>query len=129
MVFVIMFDTQMKKVFGSFDNYLWGFVNHKPIETRYKWSNKIPVKTSKSESISKDMVKRGFRLVGPTVIHSFMQAAGLTNDHLITCPRHSQCGLTLRNRNSAILPSHHHLTTTTTLPNAPLLPSLIIATE
>ncbi|KAI3455763.1 hypothetical protein Pfo_012426 [Paulownia fortunei] len=82
---------EMKKEFGSFDKYLWGFVNHKPIATQYKWCHKIPAKTSKSETISKDMVRRGFRLVGPTVIHSFMQAAGLTNDHLLTCPRHSQC--------------------------------------
>ncbi|XP_031125462.1 uncharacterized protein LOC116027843 [Ipomoea triloba] len=82
---------EVKKQFGSFDKYLWAFVNHKPIATQYKWCNKIPVKTSKSEAISKDMVKRGFRYVGPTVIHSFMQAAGLTNDHLTTCPRHHPC--------------------------------------
>ncbi|XP_002530111.2 uncharacterized protein LOC8268051 [Ricinus communis] len=82
---------QVKKEFGSFDKYLWGFVNHKPITTQYRSSNKIPVKTSKSETISKDMVKRGFRYVGPTVMHSFMQAAGLSNDHLITCSRHHQC--------------------------------------
>ncbi|XP_057458214.1 uncharacterized protein LOC130748978 [Lotus japonicus] len=81
------------KNFGSFDKYIWGFVNHKPISTQYKFSHKIPVKTSKSESISKDMIRRGFRFVGPTVLHSFMQAAGLTNDHLITCHRHSQCSL------------------------------------
>lgn len=82
---------EIKKTFGSFEKYLWGFVNNKPIATQYKACNKIPVKTSKSETISKDMVKRGFRYVGPTVIHSFMQAAGLTNDHLIACPRHLQC--------------------------------------
>ncbi|KAK4440396.1 putative GMP synthase [glutamine-hydrolyzing] [Sesamum alatum] len=82
---------EINKEFGSFDKYLWGFVNEKPMVTQYKWLHKIPAKTSKSETISKDMVRRGFRLVGPTVIHSFMQAAGLTNDHLITCPRHSQC--------------------------------------
>uniref|UniRef100_A0A5B7AZG5 DNA-3-methyladenine glycosylase I n=1 Tax=Davidia involucrata TaxID=16924 RepID=A0A5B7AZG5_DAVIN len=82
---------EIKRELGSFDKYLWGFVNHKPIGTQYKSCHKIPVKTSKSEAISKDMVRRGFRLVGPTVMHSFMQAAGLTNDHLITCPRHIQC--------------------------------------
>lgn len=82
---------EIKREFGSFDKYIWGFVNYKPISTRYKWGHKIPVKTSKSESISKDMVRRGFRSVGPTVVHSFMQAAGLTNDHLITCHRHLQC--------------------------------------
>ncbi|KAI6687030.1 hypothetical protein NL676_023858 [Syzygium grande] len=82
---------EIKRQFGSFAKYIWGFVNNKPISTRYKWGYKIPAKTSKSESISKDMVRRGFRSVGPTVVHSFMQAAGLTNDHLITCHRHLQC--------------------------------------
>uniref|UniRef100_A0A6N2M920 Uncharacterized protein n=1 Tax=Salix viminalis TaxID=40686 RepID=A0A6N2M920_SALVM len=81
---------EVKREFGSFDKYLWGYVNHKPISTQYKSCQKIPVRTSKSETISKDMVKRGFRFVGPTVIHSFMQAGGLRNDHLITCPRHLQ---------------------------------------
>ncbi|KAL4567838.1 hypothetical protein LXL04_023434 [Taraxacum kok-saghyz] len=82
---------EINKAFGSFDNYIWGFVNHKPMATQYKSSHKMPVKTSKSESISKDMVRRGFRQVGPTVIHSFMQAAGLTNDHLTTCPHYLRC--------------------------------------
>ncbi|XP_028773376.1 uncharacterized protein LOC114730457 [Neltuma alba] len=82
---------KINKEFGSLDKYIWGFVNHKPISTQYKFGHKIPVKTSKSESISKDMVRRGFRFVGPTVVHSFMQAAGLTNDHLTTCHRHLQC--------------------------------------
>ncbi|XP_062093055.1 uncharacterized protein LOC133798649 [Humulus lupulus] len=84
---------EIKREFGSFEKYLWGFVNHKPISTQYKSGQRIPVKTSKSETISKDMVRRGFRFVGPTVVHSFMQAAGLTNDHLITCHRHLPCTL------------------------------------
>ncbi|XWS27645.1 hypothetical protein CRYUN_Cryun26dG0136400 [Craigia yunnanensis] len=84
---------EVKGEFGSFDKYIWGFMNHKPISTQYKFGHKIPVKTSKSESISKDMVRRGFRFVGPTVVRSFMQAAGLTNDHLITCHRHQSCAL------------------------------------
>ncbi|KAJ9168551.1 hypothetical protein P3X46_020057 [Hevea brasiliensis] len=79
---------EIRKEFGSFEKYIWAFVNNKPIPTQYKFGHKIPVKTSKSESISKDMVRRGFRFAGPTVVHSFMQAAGLTNDHLITCHRH-----------------------------------------
>ncbi|KAG6522053.1 uncharacterized protein LOC122052537 [Zingiber officinale] len=82
---------EVKRNFGSLDKYLWVFVNHKPISTNYKSCRKIPVKTSKSESISKDMVRRGFRFVGSTIVHSFMQAAGLTNDHTISCPRHLHC--------------------------------------
>ncbi|CAA7016255.1 unnamed protein product [Microthlaspi erraticum] len=88
---------EIKKDFGSLEKYLWGFVNHKPISTNYKLGHKIPVKTSKSECISKDMVRRGFRFVGPTVVHSFMQAAGLTNDHLLTCYRHLPCTLLTTN--------------------------------
>ncbi|KAM1004148.1 hypothetical protein ACFX13_004447 [Malus domestica] len=84
---------EIKKEFGSFDKYIWGFVNEKPISPQYKLGYKIPVKTSKSESISRDMVRRGFRFVGPTVVHSFMQASGLTNDHLITCHSHLRCTL------------------------------------
>lgn len=96
---------QIKKEFGTFEKYIWGFVNHKPISTQYKFGYKIPVKTSKSESISKDMVRRGFRFVGPTVVHSFMQAAGLTNDHLITCHRHLPCTLLAARRSWTI--NHH----------------------
>ncbi|KAK8961510.1 hypothetical protein KSP40_PGU018484 [Platanthera guangdongensis] len=81
---------EVTKDFGSLNNYFWGFVNHKSLSPGYKTSRKIPAKTSKSESISKDLVRRGFRFGGPTVVHSFMQAAGLTNDHLLSCPRHHQ---------------------------------------
>ncbi|XP_006280615.2 uncharacterized protein LOC17876103 [Capsella rubella] len=82
---------KVKRDLGSFNKYIWGFMKHKPVTTKYTSCQKIPVKTSKSETISKDMVRRGFRFVGPTVIHSLMQAAGLTNDHLVTCPRHHEC--------------------------------------
>ncbi|XP_072951773.1 uncharacterized protein [Typha angustifolia] len=82
---------EVRRDFGSFDQYVWGFVNHKALVTDYKFGRKIPAKTSKSDAISKDMVRRSFRLVGPTVVHSFMQAAGLTNDHLVSCHRHGHC--------------------------------------
>ncbi|CAN6459288.1 unnamed protein product [Victoria cruziana] len=77
--------------FGSFDNYCWSFVNHKPIVNRFRYPRQVPVKTPKAEVISKDMVRRGFRSVGPTVIYTFMQVAGITNDHLIGCYRFSDC--------------------------------------
>ncbi|RZC67591.1 hypothetical protein C5167_011282 [Papaver somniferum] len=96
---------EIQREFGSFGNYLWGFVNNKPISTQYKSSHKIPVKTSKSETISKDMVRRGFRGVGPTVMHSFMQAAGLRNDHLINCPRHLQCVAAEASHRSMVSPA------------------------
>ncbi|XP_051148001.1 uncharacterized protein LOC127263096 [Andrographis paniculata] len=77
--------------FGSFDRYIWGFVNHKPIVSNFRYPRQVPIKTSKAETISKDMVRRGLRGVGPTVVYSFMQVAGITNDHLITCFRHQDC--------------------------------------
>ncbi|XP_077238117.1 uncharacterized protein LOC143879559 [Tasmannia lanceolata] len=85
---------QMLKIieeFGSFDNYCWSFVNHKPIVSRFRYARQVPVKTPKADVISKDMVRRGFRCVGPTVIYSFMQTAGITNDHLISCYRFNEC--------------------------------------
>ncbi|XP_058067651.1 uncharacterized protein LOC131216999 [Magnolia sinica] len=77
--------------FGSFENYCWSFVNHKPIVSCFRYPRQVPVKTPKADVISKDLVRRGFRCVGPTVIYSFMQAAGITNDHLIGCYRFQEC--------------------------------------
>ncbi|KAJ1410031.1 Methyladenine glycosylase [Sesbania bispinosa] len=77
--------------FGSFDTYIWNFVNHKAIVSQFRYPRQVPVKSPKAEVISKDLVRRGFRSVGPTVIYTFMQVAGLTNDHLISCFRFKEC--------------------------------------
>ncbi|PWA88148.1 DNA glycosylase superfamily protein [Artemisia annua] len=77
--------------FGSFDKYIWGFINHKPIVNKFRYPRQVPIKTSKADSISKDLVRRGFRGVGPTVVYSFLQVAGLTNDHLVSCFRFNEC--------------------------------------
>ncbi|RWW66089.1 hypothetical protein BHE74_00026599, partial [Ensete ventricosum] len=77
--------------FGSLDRYCWSFVNYKPIIRKFRYPRQVPVKTPKADVISKDLVRRGFRSVGPTVIYSFMQAAGLTNDHFISCFRFVEC--------------------------------------
>lgn len=85
---------QMCKIvdeFGSFDKYIWGFVNHKPIVSNFRYPRQVPIKTSKADAISKDLVKRGFRGIGPTVVYSFMQVAGITNDHFISCFRFQEC--------------------------------------
>ncbi|XP_020227871.1 uncharacterized protein LOC109809060 [Cajanus cajan] len=85
---------QMCKVieeFGSFDAYIWNFVNNKPIVSQFRYPRQVPVKSPKAEVISKDLVRRGFRSVGPTVIYTFMQVAGLTFDHLISCFRFKEC--------------------------------------
>ncbi|KAL0699549.1 hypothetical protein Bca4012_055671 [Brassica carinata] len=76
---------------GSFKKYMYSFVNNKPTQNQFRYGRQVPVKTSKAEFISKDLVRRGFRSVSPTVVYSFMQAAGLTNDHLIGCFRYQEC--------------------------------------
>lgn len=83
--------TKIIDEFGSFDNYIWSFVNHKPLLSKFRYPRQVPVKSPKAEVISKDLVRRGFRSVGPTVIYSFMQVAGITNDHLISCFRFQEC--------------------------------------
>ena len=77
--------------FGSFDKYCWSFVNHRPILSTFRYPRQIPVKTSKADAISKDLVRRGFRSVGPTVVYTFMQVSGMTNDHLVSCYRFAEC--------------------------------------
>ncbi|VAI92951.1 uncharacterized protein LOC119335601 [Triticum dicoccoides] len=77
--------------FGSFSQYCWGFLNHKPVVSKIRYPRQVPVKSPKADMMSKDMVRRGLRGVGPTVIYSFMQAAGLTNDHLVSCFRFKEC--------------------------------------
>jgi len=74
--------------FGSFNNYIWKFVNDKPIINKFIASEELPAKTKQSELISKDLKKRGFKFVGPTIIYSFMQAVGMTNDHTTDCFRY-----------------------------------------
>ncbi|KAL0360713.1 UNVERIFIED_CONTAM: putative GMP synthase [glutamine-hydrolyzing] [Sesamum radiatum] len=82
---------KIQQEFGSFSNYCWRFVNHKPIKSGFRYARQVPAKTPKSELISKDLIQRGFRCVGPTVVYSFMQVAGLVNDHLVTCFRYNEC--------------------------------------
>ncbi len=82
---------QIKEEFGSFDRYIWSFTNNKPIINKFVSLKEIPVRTELSDSISKDLKKRGFTFVGSTIVYSFLQAAGIINDHLITCDRHREC--------------------------------------
>jgi len=71
--------------FGSFDEYLWGFVNHKPIKNKFKKLTDLPASTEISEKLSKDLKKRGFNFVGPTICYALMQAIGMVNDHTSEC--------------------------------------------
>ncbi|MCF4151269.1 DNA-3-methyladenine glycosylase I [Dethiosulfovibrio sp. F2B] len=76
---------------GSFSEYLWGFVDGRPIENRWNSISQVPAETDLSRRISRDMKKRGFRFVGPVIIYSLIQSAGLVNDHLVDCFRHGEC--------------------------------------
>lgn len=75
---------------GSLDAYLWGFVGGAPLVGRWKTLGEIPAETAESKAMSKDLKRRGFRFVGPTVCYAFMQAAGLVNDHVTSCFRYRQ---------------------------------------
>ncbi|MFN4198842.1 MAG: DNA-3-methyladenine glycosylase I [Flavobacterium sp.] len=71
--------------FGSFSNYIWGFVEGKPIVNHFKTLSEVPATTPLSDAISKDLKKRGFKFVGSTVVYAHMQATGMVNDHLLSC--------------------------------------------
>ena len=81
---------EVQKEFGSFDNYIWSFVNHKPVVNSWKKLSEIPATTELSDRISKDLKKRGFSFVGSTIIYAHIQAIGLVNDHLVSCFRYRQ---------------------------------------
>ena len=76
--------------FASFSKYIWSFTDGKPIINNYKSIDEIPAKTDLSDTVSRDMKKRGFKFVGSTVIYAHMQATGMVNDHIISCFRHSE---------------------------------------
>ena len=79
---------KIQEEFGSFDAYIWKFVDGKPKQNNWATHKKVPAKTPESDAMSKDLQKRGFRFVGSTICYAFMQATGLVNDHLTTCFRH-----------------------------------------
>ena len=76
---------EIQKEFGSFDKYIWGFVNNKPIKNHLKKLKDYPAETELSKKISKDLKKRGFNFVGPTITYAYMQSIGMVNDHMFGC--------------------------------------------
>ena len=88
---------QVQKEFGSFDSYIWQFVNGKPIRNSWRKMTDIPSSTPESDAMSKDLKKRGFKFVGPTICYAFMQAVGMVNDHVVDCFRYKE----LRNKRKA----------------------------
>ncbi len=80
----------IQATFGSFDTYIWEFVENKPITNHWKNTIEVPAKTPLSTHISKTLKKQGFKFIGPTIVYSYMQAAGLVNDHIKDCFRHQE---------------------------------------
>ena len=81
----------VREEFGSFESYIWDFVNGEPITNRWKSSDQVPAKTPLAEKLSKDLKQRDFNFVGPTICYAFMQATGMVNDHTTDCFRHAEC--------------------------------------
>ena len=79
-----------QEAFGTFDRYIWQFVGGNPVQNRWERLTEIPASTAESQAMSKDLLKRGFTFVGPTICYAFMQAAGMVNDHLVDCFRHRE---------------------------------------
>ena len=82
----------VREEFGSFDAYLWSFVGGRPIQNRRRRMADVPARTPESDAMSRDLLKRGFKFVGSTICYALMQATGMVNDHLITCPRDAELG-------------------------------------
>lgn len=80
----------VQQEFGSFDRYIWGFVNHQPVQNAWRSLSEIPAKTETSDRMSKDLLQRGFSFVGSTICYAMMQAVGLVNDHTVDCFRYSE---------------------------------------
>jgi DNA-3-methyladenine glycosylase I len=81
---------KVQEEFGSFDNYIWGFVDSTPIQNEFHKIDEVPAKTELAIKLSKDLKKRGFKFVGPTVVYAHMQATGMVNDHTTDCFRHKE---------------------------------------
>ncbi|WP_228550549.1 DNA-3-methyladenine glycosylase I [Endozoicomonas sp. OPT23] len=77
---------KIQKEFGSFDEYIWSFVGDEPIRNQWQSMSDVPVTTPESDAMSKDLKKRGFKFVGSTICYAYMQAMGMVDDHLISCP-------------------------------------------
>ena len=82
---------KVQEEFGSFSDYIWGFVDGKPIQNNFRKDGDVPATSPESDALSKDLKKRGFRFVGSTIIYAHMQATGMVNDHVTSCFRHKPC--------------------------------------
>lgn len=81
----------VQEEFGSFARYIWGFVDGRPKQNRWRWQKDVPATSPESDALSKDLKRRGFKFVGSTIIYAHMQATGLVNDHITSCFRYAEC--------------------------------------
>ncbi len=88
----------VREEFGSLDAYLWSFVGGKPIQNCWRTMAEVPARTAESDAMSRDLLRRGFKFAGSTICYALMQATGMVNDHLVTCPRHAELGGTPRRK-------------------------------
>jgi len=89
---------EVQQEFGSFDRYIWAFVDGKPIVNRWRTQSQFPARTALSDAISADLRKRGFSFVGSTIVYAHLQATGMVNDHIVGCFRYREVGLDPRGR-------------------------------
>ncbi|MGA9005066.1 MAG: DNA-3-methyladenine glycosylase I, partial [Pseudolabrys sp.] len=82
----------------GFSNLLWDHLDGKPKLNNFRTTKQVPAETALSQKMSKELIARGFKFVGPTIVYAFMQAVGMVNDHLVTCYRHTACAKLARNR-------------------------------
>lgn len=82
---------ELREEAGSLSRWLWAFVDGRPLQNAFREMREVPARTPLAERISKELLRRGFRFVGPTIVYAYMQAVGLVNDHLVGCPRHRAC--------------------------------------
>jgi|SRR5437762_176598 len=83
---------EVREKFGTFNAYLWNFVGGEPIQNRWRTLAAVPARTPESDAMSRDLLRRGFKFVGSTICYALMQATGMINDHLVSCPRHAELG-------------------------------------
>lgn len=82
---------KLREEFGGLDAYLWGFVGGKALQPNLRGMGDVPARTEVSDALSKDLLKRGFKFVGSTICYAYMQATGMSNDHVLGCPQHARC--------------------------------------
>jgi DNA-3-methyladenine glycosylase I len=82
---------EVREQYGSFDDYIWSFVDGNPVQNRWRSQSDVPATSKASDALSKDLKKKGFKFVGSTIIYAHMQATGMVNDHIVSCHRHAEC--------------------------------------